>query len=136
MSETSPAVIKLSSEPVLDGVHDEDRPNVRNVIYVMHALKLCLSWSVTPKNQGYEVTGSIDTRPATVTDIELRDMELIRKVDPLRVTSVATRVLGGSSPILSLTVFILRKTEPVIMEEQEIVRIQRKRKFWHGSGSQ
>ena len=136
MSETSPAVIKLSSEQVLDGVHDEDRPNVRNVIYVMHALKLCLSWSVTPKNQGYEVTGSIDTRPATVTDIELRDMELIRKVDPLRVTSVATRVLGGSSPILSLTVFILRKTEPVIMEEQEIVHIQRKRKFWHGSGSQ
>lgn len=136
MSEMSPAVIKLTSEPVLDGVHDEDRPTVRNVIYVMHALKLCLSWSVTPKNQGYEVTGSIDTRPATVTDIELRDMELIRKVDPLRVTSVATRVLGGSSPTLSLTVFILRKSEPVIMEEQEIVHIQRKRKFWYGSGSQ
>jgi hypothetical protein len=136
MSDGSPAAIKLPSEPVLDGVHEEDRPTVRNVIYVMHALKLCLSWSVTPKNQGYEVTGSIDARPATVTDIELRDMELIRKVDPLRVTSVATRVLGGSSPTLSLTVFILRKSEPVVLEEQEIVHIQRKRKFWLGASNQ
>jgi hypothetical protein len=43
--------IKLPSEPVLDGVLDEDRQTVRNVIYVLHALKLCQSWSVTPKNQ-------------------------------------------------------------------------------------
>jgi hypothetical protein len=130
MSDSS--VIKLPVEPVLDGVQDEDRHTVRNVIYVLHALKLCLSWSVTPKNQGYEVTGSVDTRPGSVTDIELRDMELIRKVDPLRVTSVCTRVLGGPNPTLSLVVFVLRRSEPVVLEEQEIVHIQRKRRFWLG----
>lgn len=127
-----PGVIKLPNEPVLDGVLDEDRQTVRNVIYVLHALKLCLSWSVTPKNQGYEVTGSVDMRPGTSTDIELRDMELIRKVDPLRVTSVSTRILGGSSPTFSLVVFVLRKSEPVVLEEQEVVHIQRKRRFWLG----
>ena len=71
--------IKLPAEPVLDGVLEEDRPTVRNVIYVLHALKLCQSWSVTAKNQGYEVVGSVDTRVNST--IESRDLELIRKVE-------------------------------------------------------
>ena len=86
--------VKLTCEPVLDGVLDDDRPNVRNVIYVLHALKLCMSWSVTPKNQGYEVTGNMDSKVNS--EIEMRDMELIRNVDPLRVTSVSVRVIGGA----------------------------------------
>ena len=125
-------VIKLPSEPVLDGVLEEDRATVRNVIYMLHALKLCVSWSVSPKNQGYEVVGAVDTKAGTTTDIELRDMELIRKVDPLRVTSVCARVLGGPNATMSLAVFVMRRSEPVVLEEQEIVHIQRKRKFWSG----
>lgn len=124
--------IKIPSEPVLDGVLDEDRQTVRNVIYVLHALKLCQSWSVTPKNQGYEVVGSVDTK--TNITIELRDLELIRKVDPLRVTSAGARVIGGSNPTFSVVVFVLRRSEPVVLEEQEIMQIQRKRKFWMGGG--
>jgi hypothetical protein len=125
--------IKMPSEPVLDAVLDEDRQTVRNVIYVLHALKLCQSWSVTPKNQGYEVVGSVDTKANTT--IELRDLELIRKVDPLRVTSAAACVIGGSNPTFSVVIFVLRRSEPVVMEEQEIMQIQRKRKFWTGGGS-
>jgi hypothetical protein len=125
--------IKLPTEPVLDAVLDEDRQTVRNVIYVLHALKLCQSWSVAPKNQGYEVVGSVDTKANTT--IELRDLELIRKVDPLRVTSAGARVIGGSNPTFSVVIFVLRRSEPVVMEEQEIMQIQRKRKFWTGGGS-
>ena len=125
-------VMNLPSEPVLDGVLEEDRATVRNVIYMLHALKLCVSWSVSPKNQGYEVVGAVDTKAGTTTDIELRDMELIRKVDPLRVTSVCARVLGGPNATMSLAVFVMRRSEPVVLEEQEIVHIQRKRKFWSG----
>lgn len=123
-------VITLPSEPVLDGVLEEDRPNVRNVIYVLHARQMCHSWSVTPKTQGYEVVGLVDTKGNC--EIELGDMELIRKVDPLRVNLVSLRVLGGQNATLSVAIFILRKSEPVVLEEQEIVRIQRKRKFWGG----
>ena len=122
--------VKLPCEPVLDGVLDEDRPNVRNVIYVLHALKLCSSWSVTPKNQGYEVTGSMDSKVNT--EIEMRDMELIKKVDLLRVTAVSVRVLGGANPTFTLAVYVLRKTEPVVLEEQDVVQIRRKRRFWSG----
>ena len=124
--------IKISPEPVLDGVLDEDRQTVRNVIYVLHALKLCQSWSVTPKNQGYEVVGTVDTK--TNITIELRDLELIRKVDPLRITSAGARLIGGTNPTFSVVVYVLRKSEPVVLEEQEIVHIQRKRKFWMGGG--
>ncbi len=123
--------IKLPCEPVLDGVLDEDRQTVRNVIYVLHALKLCQSWSVTPKSQGYEVVGSVDTKNNIT--IELRDLELIRKVDPLRISSAGARVIGGSNPTFSVVVFVLRKSEPVVLEEQEIMQIQRKRKFWSGT---
>lgn len=115
-------------EPVLDGVLEEDRPTVRNVIYVLNVLKLCQSWSVTAKNQGYEVVGSMDTRVNST--IESRDFELIRKVDLLRVTSAGVRVIGGANPTLAVVVFVLRKSEPVVLEEQEILQIQKKRKFW------
>ena len=121
--------IKMVCEPVLDGVLEEDRPSARNIIYVLHALKLCSSWSVTPKNQGYEVIGLVDTK--TNSEVELRDMELIKKVDPLRVSSVSTRVMGGQNPTVSVVVFLLRKSEPVVLEEQEIMQIQKKRKFWN-----
>jgi hypothetical protein len=126
-------MITLPCEPVLDGVVEEDRANVRNVIYVLHARKMCHSWSVTPKNQGYEVVGLVDTKSNF--EIELGDMELIKRVDPLRVNEIALRVLGGQNATLSVAIFILRKSEPVVLEEQEIVRIQRKRKFWRGLGS-
>lgn len=122
--------VKLTCEPVLDGVLDDDRPNVRNVIYVLHALKLCMSWSVTPKNQGYEVTGNMDSKVNS--EIEMRDMELIKKVDPLRVTAVSVRVLGGANPTFTLAVYVMRKSEPVVMEEQDVVQIRRKRRFWSG----
>lgn len=120
--------VKLANEPVLDGVLEEDRANVRNVIYVLNALKLCSSWSVTPKNQGYEVAGTVDCK--TSVEIELRDLELIRRVDPLRITSTGLRILGSSNATVTLAVFVLRKSEPVVLEEQDIVQIKRKRKFW------
>jgi hypothetical protein len=122
--------IKMANEPVLDGVLEEDRVTVRNIIYVLHALKLCSSWSVTPKNQGYEVIGLVDTKSNN--EVDIRDMELIKRVDPLRVNSVSARVIGGQTTTFSVVIFLLRKSEPVILEEQEIVQIQRKRKFWGG----
>lgn len=125
----SPA-IKLPSEPVLDGVLEDDRLNVRNIIYVMHALRVCKSWSVLPKNTGYEVVGMIDT--ANSPEIELRDLETVKKVDPLRINSVAVRMIGnGGIGGFSLVVFVQRKNEPIVLDEQDVVvSIRKKRRFW------
>ena len=121
-------IVKIPHEPMLDGVLEEDRPNVRNVIYVLHSLKICKSWSALPKNHGYDVVGMVDTE--TCQEVELRDMELLKQVDPLRVNSVCTRLICGPPVTFSVVVFILRKSEPVVLEEQEVLCIRRKRKFW------
>jgi hypothetical protein len=121
-------VVTLPTEPVLDGVLEDDRANVRNVIYVLHARQMCHSWSVTPKTRWYEVVGLVDTKKDC--EIELGDLELLKKVDPLRVSLISLRVLGGQNATLSLAINVLRKSEPVVLEEQEIMLIQRKRKFW------
>ncbi len=121
-------MVKMTSEPVLDGVLEEDRMAVRNIIYVLHSFKLCSSWSVTPKNSGYEVLGLMDGSRAHC-EVDLKDMELVKRVDPLRISSVSVRVIGAT---VSMAVFLLRKSEPVVLEEQEVILIQKKRKFWWG----
>jgi hypothetical protein len=126
---SSRAVIKLPTEPQLDGVLEEDRSTVRNIIYVMHSFKMCKSWSVLPKDHGYEVVGMVDSNSSP--EIELRDMELLKRADPLRVSTVSARMIGGPPVTFSIVVFVLRKSEPVVLEEQDVVCIQRKRKFWN-----
>lgn len=123
--------ITLPCEPILDAVHEDDRMNVRNVIYVLHSLKHCTSWGVTPKGSYYEILGMIDS--ASTVNISLNDMLLIRSVDLLRVNDVSVQCIHGAGQQIGLRVHILRKTEPVVLEEQEIVQVRKKRKFWTGS---
>ena len=126
--------VKLPSEPVLDGVLEEDRLNVRNVIYMLYALKLCKSWSAVPKNQGYEVIGMVDS--GVTPEIELREMEQVKRVDPLRIISVSVRMISGPPVTFSVVVFVHRKSEPIVLEEQDVVlSIRKKRKFWDWRGS-
>ena len=126
----SDGTIVLPSEPVLDGVQEEDRPTVRNVIYVMHSLQYCKSWAVTPKDHGYEIVGMTD--PKTGVDISLQELQLIKSVDLLRVHDVSVKSVGNFPQQVSLVVFVLRKCEPIVLQEQEVVCIRKKRKFWSG----
>jgi len=126
--------VKLPCEPVLDGVLEEDRPNVRNVIYMLLALKLCKSWLAVPKNQGYEVIGTVDS--GVTPEIELREMEQLKNVDPLRVSTVSVRMISGPPVTFSVVVFVHRRSEPIVLEEQDVVLcIRKKRKFWNWGGS-
>ena len=130
---SSAMAIKLPCEPVLDGVLEEDRMNVRNVIYMLHSLKLCKSWSALPKNRGYEVVGMIDS--AAVPEIELREMELLKRVEPLRINTVSVRMIAGPPVTFSLVVFVQRKSEPILLDEQDVVvNIRKKRNFWDWIG--
>lgn len=116
--------VKLPSEPVLDGVAEEDRPTVRNIIYMLYTLRLCVSWSVTPKDRWYEVVGLAEQKPSV--EFGLHELDLIKRVDLLRVHHVAVR----TGQPASVVVLVLRKSEPVVLEEQDVViHIQRKRRF-------
>jgi len=76
----------------LDGVHEDDRVNVGNVITVIKALRKCVSWAVTPSGGAYEVMAMLDSKREAELAVTLQDMELIQQVDPLRVTHVGVQV--------------------------------------------
>lgn len=117
----------MASEPSLEGVADEDRGTVRDLIYVVDALKGFVSWAVKPEEHWYELTALTDSKSSV--DITWHDMDLIKSVDRLRVDYLAVRGVAGQPGGLSLVVHLLRKSEPVVLEEHDILRIERKRRF-------
>ena len=125
------STLKISmSEPALQGVKQEDRTLVRNVIYLLHACKhperLCMSWSVTNSRSGsgYEVTGLLD--PSKDFEIFKEDFDLLKLADPLRVQSISLRKTGDTSQIV---IKVLSRSEPIMMTELEVLTIQKKRKL-------
>jgi hypothetical protein len=124
-----PSTIQISmTEPALQGVKQEDRVLVRNVIYVLHACKhperLCVSWTVNNTRTGYEVTGFMD--PAKDFEVWLEDLELISMVDRLRVQSISIRKSGETPQIL---IKILSKSEPVMITELDVVTVSKRRRM-------
>jgi hypothetical protein len=123
--------IRLPCEPVLDGVNEEDRNTVRDVIYVVHALKSFASWSVTPRDHYYEVVALTD--PKSGAEITWHELDLIKTVNRMRIDHLSVQGVVGQPGALSLVLHIMRKSEPVAIEEYEILRVQKKRRFYWGS---
>jgi len=128
MNTNSTIICTSLLEPVLDGVLAEDKSIIRDVISVLHSLKICSSWAVNPTTQGYyDITGIIDSNKDV--EIDLEDLELIQKVDPLRIRRLGMRFMAATGGTPSIWIRVLRKGEPVVLEEQTILRIQKKRRF-------
>jgi hypothetical protein len=132
--EDMPAIpsstIKITmTEPTLQGVKQDDRVLVRNILYLLHACKhperMCTSWSVTNmrSGSGYEIIGLIDQSK----DYEIfkEDLDLIKLADNLRVQSISIRKSGDA---LQIVIRVLSKSEPIMMTELEVMSIQKKRK--------
>jgi hypothetical protein len=124
-----PSTLQISmTEPALQGVKQEDRVLVRNVIYMLHACKhpdrLCVSWTVSNTRNGYDVTGFMD--PAKDFEVWKEDLELIAQVDPLRVQSISIRKSGETPQIL---IKVLSKSEPVMLTELDVVTVHKRRRL-------
>lgn len=124
-----PSSMQISmTEPALQGVKQEDRILVRNIIYLLHACKhperLCVSWTVATTRNGYEVTGFLD--PAKDFEILKEHLDVISLADPLRIQSISVRKTGDSPQIL---IKVLSKSEPIMMTELDIVTVQKKRRM-------
>jgi hypothetical protein len=122
-----PSVTEISmNEPSLQGVRQEDRTLVRNVIYLLHACKhperLCMSWSVTNKGKWYEITGLL------FNDFEIfkDELDMIKLVDLLRVQHISIRKTGES---VQIVIKVLAMSEPIMMTEMEVLTIQKKRRM-------
>ena len=118
------------NEPALQGVKQEDRTLVRNVIYLLHTCKhperLCTSWSVTNARtgNGYEITGLLD--PSKDFEVFKDELDLIKLADPLRVQPISLRKTGDT---VQIVIKVLAKSEPIMMTEMEVFTVQKKRKL-------
>ena len=121
----------LLNEPDLDGVKEEDRNLVKDVIGLLstlqHPAALCKGWNVNPVGTThYEINGLIDTRQGDW-EVFAEDLELIRTLDPLRVQRVSVRVAGQSA---NVRVNVLSRTERVVVWEYDVIRVQKRRRWW------
>lgn len=116
-------------EPCLEGVHEEDRPIVRNVIAALEHVKkakLFTSWTCTVGRGHYLITAFL-----TEADWEIgtRELDTLYEVNPLRVLAVSIHNHGQRT---SIRVRISDRNEPLMMTETQLVHI-RKRSRWLGS---
>jgi len=113
-------------DPCLQGVNEEDRPIIRNVVAALEHIKkakLFTSWTCNVAKGCYIVTAYL-----TDGDWELgvRELETVHEVNPLRVLSVSVHSQGQR---LAVRVRVSDRNEPLMLTETQIVSI-RKRSRW------
>ena len=115
----------------LDGVKEEDRMLVQDVIDLIgklqHPKVLCKGWVCNPFKNYYEVVGKIDTAQDDDWEVFHDDLDLVRQLDVFRIPAVSVRMSGSNAQI---RVKIIPRSERVVFETHDIVRIQKKRRFW------
>eukprot|EP00961_Rhodomonas_salina_P224555 3035774-Rhodomonas_salina.2 len=109
-------------EPELPNVHAEDRVIVRNVLYAAQA---CLqgelqldNWAITVTDKHYVINIYLSTNNDF--DVNVRDMQTIMDVNPLRVASVNVSKQGSAPP--SLRVCVSNRDQPITLIETDVVR--------------
>ncbi len=123
----STAVVQIE-EPSLDGVKEEDRSAIREIISVLHSLQIpspiCKSWAVTvtPNGQHYDIIAHLTGNDC---EVYLEDMEVVRRLDNPRFVSISVKVL----PTPHIRVRVASRDVPVSVTECDIIRI-RKRRWW------
>lgn len=110
---------------MLDGVHDEDKPIVKNVIAVVEQLKdkMFKSWSCSVAKGYYVLTVYFHDGDW---ELSSRELDTIYEVNPLRVTSVCLQSLGQK---ITLRVKISDRNEPIMLTDTQLVYV-RKRSRW------
>jgi hypothetical protein len=69
----------------LEGVHEEDRLIIENVVAAMEDMKLFTSWTCDSDKGCYVVTGHMIE---AYYELSPRELDMLRNVSPLRVMSI------------------------------------------------
>ena len=112
---------------ILDTVHAEDRPIIRNVVAVIEVIKpekILTAWEVQLGKGCYIVTAFI--RDDTDCEFSTRELESIHDVNPLRVLSAS---VSRQNAKLSIKVRISDRDTPLMLTETQIVQVC-KRSRW------
>ena len=103
---------------------------VRNVLYIAQTLlqegSTLDNWNVVVTEKGYVVNMYIHKDSEFY--ITSRDLQAISDVNPSRVMAVGVAKVGSAA--VSLRVSISNKDQPIVVEETDVVRVRKRRRFW------
>ena len=119
-----------ATEPHLDAVKSDDKVLVRDVIRLIQTLKKCTTWTTNVVPRGYEILCWINTKDDV--DITLDELDLIQQVNPLRVQFSGVRFFSATGKV-ALRVHILNQSEPIMIQEQTLVRMRKRSRWWGDS---
>ena len=118
-----------------DVVKPEDQALVKDVISMLSALQhpnnICKKWSVMlkpVKTTQYEVSGLIDTKSGTW-QVSYTDLDQIRQLNYARIGPVLVK---GTGVAVEISVTVTSTTERAMVTECDIIRVQKKTKWFHG----
>ena len=97
----------LMREPILNNVHKEDQTLVRNVLYtcktyVLSSANVLDNWAITVKDNNYII--QVYFRLESGFDVNVRDMQAVYEVSPLRVQSVSVGKTDNGPVTLQIVV--------------------------------
>lgn len=115
----------------LDGVKPHDQQLVREVISVLQVLqvpkRLIRGWAVNPcGTTHYDIIGHIDSK-AGDWEVFQQDLDIVKSLDTARVSAVSVRVQGVSHQVY---VKVMSRDVPVMITECDVIRIQKKRRWY------
>lgn len=116
-------------DPCIEGVHEEDRPIVRNVISALNILKkgptIFTSWTCVVTKGFYIVTAYLGDG-----DWELgtRELDTVYDVNPLRIISVSVQNQGSKTCV---RIRISDRNEPIMMTETQLVHLRKRSRWLH-----
>jgi hypothetical protein len=113
-------------EPCLEGVHEEDRPIVRNVISALGIIKkakLFSSWTCKVVKRYYVITAYFVEGEW---EVGTKELDILYDVNPLRVLNVSIQFINQKT---ALIIKIADRDEPLMLTETELIHV-RKRSRW------
>ena len=116
-------------DPCLEGVHEEDRPIVRNVITALNIVKktkLFSSWTCNVGKGFYMITAYFVDGDW---EVGTKELDIIYDVNPLRVLSVSLQCLNQKHAV---RIKIADRNEPLMLTETDLVCVRKRTKWLHG----
>lgn len=114
----------------MKNVQEEDKNLLQDILNVSkHLFKDSKSWIVNPNDDNYEIIVSFDTNIPTV-EIFVEDLFTLKELDNWRISNISVRL---NAKIPQIRIIVIPRSKRVIVQQTDIVRIQKKRRFFENS---
>jgi hypothetical protein len=120
-----------ANEPDLNGVDEEDKTNVNNILVCLKALKYFGTYNINVVPRGYEILAWFALNETADTFIKFDTVSsLIRAVDELRVSGMGLKFFAGRQQPC-FRVFLLARKERMMIEDVYVHASIKRRKMFN-----